>query len=52
MAGISEEFNFLMGVHQGSELSPLLFIIVKDELTKDTRKAVPRELMSADDLSL
>jgi len=34
MAGISEEFNILIGVHQGSIRSPLRFIIVMDELTK------------------
>jgi len=43
-----------VGVHQGSVLSPLLFIIVKvmDELTKEIRKGVPWELMFADDLAL
>jgi len=46
MAGISEEFNILVGVHQASVLSPLLFI---DELTKEIRKGVPWELMFADD---
>jgi len=40
MAGISEEFNILVGVHQGSVLSPLLFIVVMDELTKEIRKGV------------
>jgi len=52
MAGISEEFNILVGVHQGSVLRPLLFIIVMDELTKEIRKGVPRELMFVDDLAL
>jgi len=40
MAGVSEEFNILVGVHQGSVLSPLLFIIVMDELIKEIRKGV------------
>ena len=52
MAGKSEEFDILVGVHQGSVLSPLLFIIVMDELSKDIRKGVPWELMFADDLAL
>jgi len=52
MAGISVEFNILVGVHQGSVLSPLLFIIVMDELTEEIRKGVPWELMFADDLTL
>jgi len=53
MAGISEEFNILVGVHQGSVLSPLLFIIVMDELTKEIRKESSKwELMFADDLTL
>jgi len=36
ISGISEEFNILLGVYQGCVvLSPLLFIIVMDELTKE-----------------
>jgi len=50
MVGISEEFNMLVGVHQGSVLSPLLFIIVMDELTKEISKGVQWELIFADDL--
>jgi len=52
MAGISEEFNIFVGVHQGSVLSQLIFIIVMDELTKEIRNEVPWELMFADDLVL
>jgi len=50
--GISEEFNIVVGVHQGSLLNPLLVIIVMDELTKKIRKGVPWKLMFADDLAL
>jgi len=52
MAVISEEFNILVGIHQGSVLSPLLFIIIMDELTEEIRKRVPWELIIADDLAL
>jgi len=49
MAGITEEFNILVGVHQMSVLSPLLVIIVMDVLTKEIRNGVLWELMFADD---
>ena len=41
-----------MGVHQGSALSPLLFIIVMEEATKLAREDGPWELLYADDLVL
>ena len=46
----SEEFEVGVGVHQGSVLSPLLFIIVLEALSKDHRIGVPWELLFADDL--
>ena len=52
VAGISREFGIGVGVHQGSILSPLLFIIVMDEVTRDARKGVPWEVVYADDLVL
>jgi len=56
MAGISEDFNILVSAHQGSVLSPLLFIIVfivvYHYLYKEIRKGVPWELMYVDDLKL
>ena len=39
-----------MGVHQGSVLSPLLFIIVLEALSREFRTGCPLELMYADDL--
>ena len=46
----SEEFGVGVGVHQGSVLSPLLFIIVLEALSRDFRVGVPWELFFADDL--
>ena len=39
-----------VGVHQGSVLSPLLFIIVLEALSRDFRVGVPWKLLFADDL--
>ena len=36
--GLSDEFEVKFGVHQGSVLSPLLFIIVLDALSQDIRR--------------
>ena len=46
----SEEFEVGVGVHQGSVLSPLLFLIVLEALSRDFRVGVPWELFFADDL--
>ena len=46
----SEEFEVSVGVHQGSVLSPLLFIIVLEALSRDIRVGVPWEMFFADDL--
>ena len=51
-AGISEEFSIRVGVHQGSALSPLLFIVVMQEATKEARREGLKELLYADDLVL
>ena len=48
----SSEFGVEVGVHQGSVLSPLLFIIVLEELSKKLRVGLPWELLYADDLAL
>ena len=39
--GYSEEFEVKVGVHQGSVLSPLLFIIVLEVLSREFRSGVP-----------
>ena len=48
--GYSEEFEVKVGVHQGSVLSPLLFIIVLEALSREFRSGVPWEHFCADDL--
>ena len=48
--GYSEDFEVKVGVHQGSVLSPLLFIIVLEALSWEFRSGVPWEDLYADDL--
>ncbi|CAI9715052.1 Hypothetical predicted protein [Octopus vulgaris] len=48
----SEEFRVEVGVHQGSVLSPLLFIIVLQAITEEFKTGCPWELLYADDLAL
>ena len=45
-------FKVKVGVHQGSVLSPLLFIIVLEALSSAFREGLPMELLYADDLVL
>ncbi|VDL78746.1 unnamed protein product [Nippostrongylus brasiliensis] len=51
-AGTSSEFPISVGVHQGSPLSPLLFIAVMDAVTRDLQSPVPWSLLYADDVML
>jgi len=37
-------------MHQGSALSPLLFVVVMEALSREFRVALPWELLYADDL--
>ena len=46
----SDSFDVNVGVHQGSVLSPLLFIIVLEALSQEFRTGSPWELLYADDL--
>ena len=45
-------FSVKVGVHQGSALSPLLFIMVMIVLTEDVRGGSLMELLHADNLDL
>ena len=50
--GCSEWFELNVGVHQGSVLSPLFFIIVLEVVSKEPRVGLSWELLYADDLAL
>ena len=50
--GYSEEFRVGVGVHQGSVLSPLLFIIMLEALSREFHTGCPWELLYADDLMI
>ena len=51
-AGESNSFEVEVGLHQGSALSPYLFLLLMDVLTQDVRKDVPGSMMFADDIAL
>jgi len=46
----SKAFGVRVGVYQGSVLSPLLFVIVLEALSRQLREGLLMELMYADDL--
>ena len=48
----SKAFSDKVWVHQGSVVSPLLFIIVLEALSRELREGLPMELLYADDLVL
>ena len=47
-----EEFEVTVRVNQDSVLSPILFAIIMDEITKDTRECGVKKHLNADDLVL
>ena len=48
--GFTQEFDVKVGIHQGSLLSPLLFVIVLEALSHEFWAGVPWEDLYADDL--
>ncbi|KAK3536209.1 hypothetical protein QTP86_000185 [Hemibagrus guttatus] len=48
--GQTEEFKVVVGLHQGSALSPFLFAIVMDQLSEEVRQESPWTMMFADDI--
>ena len=50
--GTSEHFEVGIGLHQGSALSPFLFIMLVDKISQDVRNELPWELLYADDLAI
>ncbi|KAK3544372.1 hypothetical protein QTP86_010153 [Hemibagrus guttatus] len=48
--GQIEEFNVEVGLHQGSALSPFLFVMVMDQLSEEVRQESPWTMMFADDI--
>ena len=52
VAGESSKFNVEVGLHQGSVLSPYLFLVLMDVLTERVRKEAPESMLFADDIVL
>ena len=50
--GISGDFPNTIGLHQGSALSPYLFTLIIDEITKHIYKSIPECMLFADDIVL
>jgi len=48
--GNSNGFEVKVGMHQGSALSPLLFVIAMEALSREFRVSLPWELLYADDM--
>ena len=49
-SSFSEKFEVKVGVHQGSVLSPLLFIVILEALSREFRVGCPWEMLYTDHL--
>jgi len=52
LVGDTDDFPIDIGLHQGSALSPFLFPIVMDNLTRGIQAELPWSLLFADDIVL
>ena len=50
--GITSNFSITIGLHQGSALSPFLYVIVMDELTRAIQDEIPWCMLFVDDIVL
>ena len=50
--GITTDFSITIRLHQGSALSPFLFAIVMDEVTRTIQDEIPWCMLFADDIVL
>jgi hypothetical protein len=50
--GDTSDFPIKIGLHQGSTLSPYLFALVMDEVTRDIQGSIPWCMLFADDVVL
>ena len=48
--GTKESFKVKIGLHQGSALSPFLFVVTMDRLTDEVRREPPWKMLFADDI--
>ena len=51
-AGKTKEIEIEVGLHQGSALSPLLFVIIMDVITEEIDEGTPWTMLFAHDLVL
>ena len=51
-AGETKEIYIEVGLHQGSAISPLLFVIILDVITEEIEEGTPWAMLFADDLVL